>query len=101
VTVARIKSALGEPSESTEKQMARKNVDPSVLREIVRKLTQYAEEGDSDAFNYMESTREELAAACPPEVFARLRSSLRSYDFSVALETLQLIANAFVDGEGE
>ena len=63
-----------------------------MLSEILRKLTRYAEESDSEAFEYLESTREELAAACPPEVFEKLRSSLRSYDFSVALETLRTLS---------
>ena len=51
MTVARIRSALGEPSESRREGGPGKNVDPSVLREIVRKLTRYAEESDSEAFD--------------------------------------------------
>jgi two-component system sensor histidine kinase/response regulator len=91
-TIARIRSALEDTAESKEKTMGRKTVDPSALREILQKLTQYAEESDSEAFEYLESIREELAAACPPEVFEKLRASLRSYNFPVALETLRLLS---------
>jgi two-component system sensor histidine kinase/response regulator len=91
-TIARIRSALPDTAESKEKPMVRKTVDPSALMEILHTLTRYAEESDSEAIEYLESIREELAGACPPEVIENLRASLKSYNFSVALATLRLLS---------
>jgi two-component system sensor histidine kinase/response regulator len=91
-TVARIRSVLEAPSEANEMRRDRKTTDPSALTEILQKLTQYVEESDSEAFEYLESVREELSSACPPEVFEKLRESLKSYNFSMARETLRLLS---------
>jgi two-component system sensor histidine kinase/response regulator len=115
--VARIGSALRATSESKEKNSGRKAVNSSVVKEILRKLTQYAEESDSEACEYLESTREDLATVCSSEVLKKLTASLKSYNFAMAREALQQlsrdrlssetagqflqIASTFADAEGE
>jgi signal transduction histidine kinase/CheY-like chemotaxis protein len=61
------------------------------LAEIVGTLKRFAEESDSEAGDYLDSVRGELAAACSEEDFKRLEASIRSYDFSAALEVLKTL----------
>jgi two-component system sensor histidine kinase/response regulator len=100
-TVARIGSALGATSEPKEKNSGKKVVASSVVKEILRKLTQYAEESDSEACEYLESTRDDLATVCSPKDLEKLTASLKSYKFSMAREALQQLSrDLFGSGYG-
>ena len=58
---------------------------------MLKKLIRYAEDSDTEAVEYLESVREKLAAGCPAEDFQKLEASLKSYDFSAALQFLRLL----------
>jgi len=96
-TVSRIRSALETVSEPEEKSADRKDVDPSRLMEMIDTLTKYVEQSDSEAFDFLESVRGELAAVLSPEVFEKLREALKSYNFSVALETLRPLSGGVLE----
>jgi two-component system, sensor histidine kinase and response regulator len=91
-TCARIRSALNGPSDSAKETLARTKVDPSTLAKILQKLTRYTEESDSEAFEYLESMREELVSAFPPEDFHELEAAMRGYNFPMALATLRRLS---------
>jgi hypothetical protein len=75
-----------------KEQLARETVIPATMVEILEKLIRYAEESDSEAVEYLDSVREEAAAACPSGDFEKLEASLRLYDFSTALQILRLLS---------
>ncbi len=90
--IARISSTLVEPSRPASTATTRKSLDAPAMVEILQKLTRYAEESDSEAFEYLESKRDELASACLPEDFDELEAALRAYNFSAALATLRRLS---------
>ena len=64
---------------------------PGTRWEIVDRLTRYAEESDSEALDYIESVRDELASLCDREYSEKLETSIRAYDFTAALDVLKLL----------
>ena len=91
--IDRIDSALAEAAQQRPETSNGKGGSHS-LAEILDTLKRYAEESDSEAGDYLESMREELAAAYPKAQFDRLETSIRAYDFSAALEVLKTITGA-------
>jgi HPt (histidine-containing phosphotransfer) domain-containing protein len=90
-SIARIGSVVLKSTER-EEGLARETVLPSVLAEILKKLIRFAEESDSEAVGYLESVRGKVASGFPSEDFQRLEVSLKSYNFSAALQTLRLLS---------
>jgi two-component system sensor histidine kinase/response regulator len=90
-TVARIRSAVGEPSGVPTIELGKK-LDPSAVRETLRTLTRYAQESDSEAFDYLGSTIQLLRSACSSKDVAELESALKAYDFPAALVILQRLS---------
>src|SRR5208337_3129745 len=86
-TLTHIHAAIGELSESRGTTGGKK-LDPTALMEILQKLTRYAEESDSEAFEYLDSVRNELGASVPLQDFVELEAAMKAYDFSAALATL-------------
>jgi two-component system sensor histidine kinase/response regulator len=64
------------------------------LDEMLGKLRLYAEESDSEALDYLESARDDLAEQCEPEALRDLVAALRAYDFKAARDILNSIAPA-------
>jgi two-component system sensor histidine kinase/response regulator len=64
------------------------------LAEIVDELTRYSKESDSEALDYVESVRGDLAALCGREHAEKLEASIRAYDFSAALEVLKVLGGS-------
>ncbi len=64
-------------------------VDPALWRPMVEKLRKLVEESDSEALEYLEQVRAELAAACTRESFKKLEKALQAYDFSLALDLVK------------
>jgi HPt (histidine-containing phosphotransfer) domain-containing protein len=87
-TIAGIALALG-PVESPQAPREGALLDPSIVREVLRKLTRYAEENDSEAFEYLDSIREELGSCLAREDFDALEAALKTYNFAAALVTLR------------
>jgi two-component system sensor histidine kinase/response regulator len=92
-TIDRIDAALAEAAKRRPVASNGRGGSHS-LAEIVGKLRRYAEESDSEAGDYLESVRGELAAACPAPDFERLEASIRSYDFSAAIQVLDRMTDA-------
>jgi two-component system sensor histidine kinase/response regulator len=90
--ITKIRAALGSPSESRRITTDGKKLDPSALREILQKLTLYAEESDSEAFEYLDSVREELSSSFPRKDFDELEEAMKAYDFPAALVTLRRLS---------
>jgi two-component system sensor histidine kinase/response regulator len=90
--IGHIRSALGEPAESAKITGVSRKLDPSALKEILQKLTRYAEDNDSEAFEFLESMREELASAIAPKDFDELEAAMRAYNFPAALVALQRLS---------
>ena len=89
--VGHIEVALAE-ARKDEPAIAKAGGGTRTLREIVDTLTRYAEESDSEALDYMETVRDDLAELCGREQSARLGASLRAYDFSSALKILKTLS---------
>jgi two-component system sensor histidine kinase/response regulator len=89
-SIERIRSAVVKSTER-EEGIARETVPPSVVAEMLKKLIRYAEDSDTEAVEYLESVREKLAMGFSVEDFQRLEASLKSYDFSAALQFLRLL----------
>ena len=90
-SIARIRSVVVKSTER-EEGLARETILSSVLAEILKKLIRFAEESDSEAVEYLESVRGKVASGFPAEDFQRLELSLKSYNFSAALQTLRLLS---------
>jgi two-component system sensor histidine kinase/response regulator len=88
--VGHIDATLAEARKG-ESAIAKAGVGTRTLGGIVDALTRYAEESDSEALDYMETVRGDLAELCDREHLARLEASLRAYDFSAALEVLKML----------
>jgi two-component system sensor histidine kinase/response regulator len=97
-TIARIRAAL--ESAAPEHEEAALPADPAAVREALGRLARYAEESDSEAFDYLESVRGVLKAGCPEEELKELERSLRSYDFSGTLKVLRSLENTNLEGAG-
>jgi two-component system sensor histidine kinase/response regulator len=87
-TIAGIALALG-PAESPRPPREGALPDPSMVREALRRLTRYAEENDSEAYEYLDSNREELGSCLAREDFDALEAALKAYDFRAALVILR------------
>ena len=97
--IANIRSALGEPAESHRASTDGQKLDSSALMQILQKLTRYAEESDSEALEYMDTRREEIASSLTRQDFDELETAVRAYDFAAALATLQRLT-ASLQGKG-
>lgn len=86
--ITNIQATLGSPPESPRITTDGKRLDPFELRKILQKLTLYAEESDSEAFEYLDSVREEIGSSFPPQDFEELEAAMKAYDFAAALATL-------------
>ena len=89
--VGHIDAALAE-ARKDEPAIAKAGRGTRPLGEIVDALTRFAEESDSEALDYMETVRDDLAELCDREYSARLDASLRAYDFSAALKILKKLS---------
>ena len=86
-TIARIRAAV--EAATSEHEPIASAADPAAVQEALGRLTRFAEESDSEAFDYLQSVRGLLRAGCPQGELKELEKSLRSYDFSAALEILR------------
>ena len=86
---ARIRSALDGLSPSRTIVASGKRVDASELMTILQTLAQYARESDSEAFEYLDSVRDELASSFSRLDFDALEAAMKSYNFAEALQVLQ------------
>ncbi|HET6449838.1 MAG TPA: response regulator, partial [Spirochaetia bacterium] len=91
VTVSRIASFLASAA-GQRPQLRPGHRDAALAREAVGLLIQYAEDGDSEAFGYLESVSGALQATFGADDFSALERSLRMYDFSAALATLRRLS---------
>jgi two-component system sensor histidine kinase/response regulator len=91
VTIDRIDSGLAKAIR-TRPAIANGNGPRHSLAEIVDRLTRYAEESDSEALDYLDSVRDELAVLCDRDYTENLEASIRAYDFTAALEVLKSLS---------
>lgn len=96
-TCQRIRSALGETL-GPVKKMECPDPDPFPVKDALKKLTWFAEESDSEGFEYLESIRGQLAAALAPEDLHDLEEALKAYNFPAALGTLRRLSEGAHDG---
>jgi len=89
MTTALIHRSL--PATETRKGGPSAHVNTDERREIVSRLMTLIRESDSDALDYFESVFEKLTSLHPYEEMEGLREKLKVYDFSAALDTLQLL----------
>jgi len=92
-TLERIEAAIAAASPDPVGESARGKPEPARYPEIIARLADYARESDGETLTYLESQRETLKAICPKEEFERLEASVRSYDFSAAIEVLNTLSN--------
>jgi two-component system, sensor histidine kinase and response regulator len=94
-TIARIRSAIAGSEDKSEGTPAMTAMPSTSIApaEILVKLERYIKESDSEAVDYLASIRDELAAACPRDLFERLETALRAYDFPAAIRALEPLLN--------
>ena len=91
-TIVHIDSCLAQ-AKGLDSTIARVPGGGHTLSELVDGLTRLVEESDSEALDYLESSRDELCALCGSGNFGRLEASLRAYDFSAALGFLRELSS--------
>jgi hypothetical protein len=87
-TTALLRKAL-PATESRKGESARMN--PDERRKIVARLMTLIKESDSEAIDYFESVRRKLASVHKDEEIEGLWEKLKLYDFSAALEMVQVL----------
>jgi HPt (histidine-containing phosphotransfer) domain-containing protein len=90
--VAGLREALVTPEVRAETIAA---VDPDKAREIWVKITEYLEQDDSEAVDYLDAEREAFRGVLGPEQFASLDNALKQYNFGRSLEILREHAGKF------
>ncbi|MDA8411758.1 MAG: response regulator [Treponema sp.] len=90
-TLEKIDRALAESIEPAAVP-ARAGETLRSLDEMLERLGRYAEESDSEAVEYFDSTRGELAARLGLPIAEELGRAIRAYDFPAALDILRGIS---------
>ena len=75
----------------TRKESPSTYVNADELRAIISRLMTLIRESDGDALGYFESVFEKLSSVYPYEEMEGLQQKLKEYDFSAALDTLQIV----------
>jgi HPt (histidine-containing phosphotransfer) domain-containing protein len=91
--IGAIDRALAEAAEAAKGRPTpgKKDGVSHSIEEIAAKLLHYAEESDGEALDYLDSVRDELSELCDREKFEKLEASIRSFDFSAAIEVLKTL----------
>jgi two-component system sensor histidine kinase/response regulator len=90
-TIDRIRKAVAD-SAAGSRPAARPDGPSIPLGAMLKRLESLARDSDSEALDYLDSVRDELAALCARERFRELETALRAYDFTAALDVLAAIS---------
>jgi PAS domain S-box-containing protein len=95
-TMSRIRSGIGAAPQPAAAAEAKK-LGPSALRQVLKKLTQYSTDSDSEASEYLESVRDGLYSSIPSADFQQLETAVNAYNFEAALDTLRRLSASAED----
>jgi two-component system sensor histidine kinase/response regulator len=88
-TMERISGAIAASGPGVRAEAAARRGKAGLpLGDILATLSHFLEHDDSEALDYIESTRDELSELCDRALLARLEASIRSFDFPAALEVI-------------